>query len=259
MSKRKKEIFSQLLSRSEAGQKSLAWLIDPEKIHEDQSVIKQLKNYSSSSLDLILVGGSTMDAVDFHQAVQSIQAASGDIPVIIFPGSNTQLSSEADAILFLSLLSGRNPQYLIEEQVKAADRVQEVSLEVISTAYLLVNDGHLGSVHYASGTLPMLNSQPELCARTALAGKFMGMKTTYLDAGSGSQSVVHPRVIRRVKEKVGDLLFVGGGIDSLSKCKAAWEAGADVIVIGNAIEKDPGFLAEVISYRDVKRFSLHVN
>lgn len=259
MARTKGPIYDQILDWSSTGQKGLGWLIDPDKFDPSILSILKTKNNDLSALDFILVGGSQMDAEVFQYSLRLIKEAAQNIPLIIFPGSNAQLSEDAEAILFLSLLSGRNPRFLVEEQVQAARRVDGFDLEVIPTAYILVNDGHIGSVHHASGTLPIPNSDIQKCVDTALAGKFMGMKLTYLDAGSGLDSTVSPRVVEAIKDKVKSPIIVGGGIDSLDKLKSAYTAGADLVVIGNAIEKDPNFLVEVLKYKELRNFSSHVN
>jgi len=243
----------------QTGKKGVAWLIDPDKIEDEDQFLAEFSWIKSSSLDLILVGGSHISRDNFSQVISKLQALFEDISVVIFPGSQMQLSAEADAILFLSLLSGRNPEYLIGQQVTAAPLVYKLGLEVLPTAYVLVNDGEMASVHHVSQTFALPNSKPELVEATALAGKFLGMKFFFLDAGSGVKSPVSPQVIQRVKKTVDLPLIVGGGLDTLDKCKVAFKGGADLLVIGNAIEKDPNFLAEVLAYKEVKNLSLNVN
>ncbi|MDN3204200.1 phosphoglycerol geranylgeranyltransferase [Algoriphagus sediminis] len=256
MARIKGKIFELFQDLHLSGRKAIAWLIDPDKVGVDE--IKRL-GISRSQVDFIFVGGSQMQVDFFDEVVSAIKAEAGKIPVILFPGSHAQLSQSADGILFLSLLSGRNPRFLIEEQVKSSRQVEAMDLEVLATAYLLVNDGQLGSVHYASDTLPILNSNVELAVETALAGKYLGMKLTYLDAGSGSPSPVNPAVISEIKSAVNGPLIVGGGLDTIEKCKVALDSGADLLVLGNAIEKDPSLLAEVLDQIQIRNFSLNVN
>ena len=212
-----------------------------------------------SGLDLILVGGSSTSSQNFDLTVKSIKKIAGGIPVCIFPGSHLQLSGTADAILFMGLISGRNPEFLISHQVLAAPEVEKLGLEVLPTGYILVNQGELLSVHSASQTLPLSNEDVEMVRATALAGKFLGMKYFYLDAGSGASIPVSPKVIATVKDSVKSPLIVGGGLNSLEKARAAFDSGADLIVLGNSIEKDPGFLAEVLNIKQWYNLSLNIN
>lgn len=254
-----KKVSNLLNELLKSGRKGVAWLVDPDKIENERQLVEEFSWLKSSSLDLILVGGSHVSRDNFTEVILALQSVAEEIPVVLFPGSQMQLSAEADAILFLSLLSGRNPEYLIGQQVTAAPLVKNLDLEVLPTGYILVNDGEMASVHYVSQTFPLPNSKPELVEATALAGKYLGMDYVFLDAGSGVKSPVGTEVIRRVKKAVELPLLVGGGLDSLQKCKAAFQAGADLIVIGNAIEKDPNFLAGVLEYKEIKNRSLHVN
>jgi phosphoglycerol geranylgeranyltransferase len=238
-----------------SGQKGVAWLVDPEK-ELDQRLFSYL---SDSILDLVLVGGSASEIPFLEEVILSLKTKTEKLPVCIFPGSYLQVCPEADAILFMSLITGRNPEYLIGQQVEAADKVENSGMEVLSTAYLLVNDGEIRSVHSVSQTLPLLNSQKELVVKTALAGKLLGMEFIFLDAGSGALNPVHPNVISEVKRKVKSPLIVGGGLDSSEKVKAAFEAGADLVVLGNGVEKDPGFLAEVLNLKRCFNHLLNIN
>jgi phosphoglycerol geranylgeranyltransferase len=239
----------------QTGRKGVAWLVDPEK-ELDQSLFAHLPD---SILDLVLVGGSASEIPFLEEVILTLKSKSNKLPICIFPGSYLQVSAEADAILFLSLITGRNPEYLIGQQVEAAEKVENSGLEVLPTAYLLVNDGEIRSVHAVSQTLPLLNSQTDLVAKTALAGKLLGMDYIFLDAGSGAARPVHPKVISEVKRKVNRPLIVGGGLDSPTKVKAAFEAGADLVVLGNGVEKDPGFLAEVLNLKQCYNQLLNIN
>ncbi len=250
------KIFESFRELHLAGRKAIAWLIDPDK--STVSKIREL-GISKFPVDFIFVGGSQMNIDNFEEIVSEIKSEAGSKPIILFPGSHSQLSHSADGLLFLNLISGRNPRFLIDEQVKAAKDLQAMDIEVLPTAYLLVNDGKLGSVHYASQTLPMLNSDVEEVVDTALAGRFMGMEMTYLDAGSGSDSPVSSEVILKTKNVIDGPLIIGGGLDTIDKCKSAFDAGADVLVLGNAIEKDPSLLTEVLDNIQIRNFSLNVN
>ena len=254
--KRKVNKVQALLDRlHQSGEKGLAWLIDPEKElnHQDFKWIGQ------SSLDLILIGGSTSDPLILEDLISKIRSYSGKVPICLFPGSFHQITPLADAVLFLSLITGRNPEFLIGQQVKAAEAVNLSGLEVLPTAYLLVNEGEILSVHSVSQTLPLLNTQVDLVAQTALAGKLLGMQYFFLDAGSGAVQPVSASVIRKVKEKVQKPVIVGGGLDSATKVKLAYEAGADLVIIGNGAENNPGFLTEVLKLKQWYAHSLNIN
>lgn len=247
---------SKLLKRlSKSKRKGIAWLIDPEKV-VDWDKFTWVRN---SGLDLILVGGSSFGGDNFEMVLQSLKNIAGQIPICIFPGSHLQLSDKADALLFLTLISGRNPEFLIAQQVQAALKVHQTKLEVLPTGYILVNSGELLSVHAVSQTLPLSNDDPEYVKATALAGKYMGMRFFYLDAGSGAEAPVSAQVISKVKHALKLPIIVGGGLSNSQKVKSAFEAGADLVVLGNSIEKDPGFLSEVLDIKEAYNHSLNIN
>lgn len=250
-----KTVSKLLKNLSKSHRKGIAWLVDPDKE-------KDLEHFSwvlDSGLDLILIGGSSSTAENFEKTIQSLKKIAGNIPICIFPGSYLQLSESADAILFMALISGRNPEFLISHQVQAAPEVHALGLEVLPTGYILVNNGELLSVHSVSQTLPLSNDDPEYVKATALAGKYLGMRFFYLDAGSGAEVPVSPKVISAVKRGVNLPLIVGGGLTNSKKVKSAFDAGADLIVLGNSIEKDPEFLSEVLDIKHVYNHSLNIN
>ncbi|MFN3998891.1 geranylgeranylglyceryl/heptaprenylglyceryl phosphate synthase [Algoriphagus sp.] len=253
--KKVKEVSKIIKNLSKTRHKGIAWLVDPEKEND----FNQFGWVKDSGLDLILVGGSGFSFETFEKTIQSLKKIAGSIPVCIFPGSYLQLSNKADAIFFMSLISGRNPEYLISHQVQAATSIKKFRLEVLPTGYILVNNGELLSVHAASQTLPLSNDNPELVKATALAGKFLGMRFFFLDAGSGATYPVSPAVISTVKKATKCPVIVGGGLTNSEKVRSAFEAGADLVVIGNTIEKDPGFLSEVLKIKQVYNHSLSIN
>ncbi|MDR7131569.1 putative glycerol-1-phosphate prenyltransferase [Algoriphagus sp. 4150] len=259
MPKSKKKVGKILKRFYTTGQKGLAWLVDPDKVTDAGFFEYNHAWVKDSGLDLIFVGGSQLSRDNFTEVVLSLKRIAGKIPVVIFPGSQVQLAEEADAVLFLSLISGRNPEYLIGHQVLAAPIIKQMKLEALPTAYMLVGEGEITSVQYVSQTLPLPNSNPGLAKATALAGLYMGMKYFYMDAGSGAKSPVSSEVIKLVKSAICNPVIVGGGLDSLEKVKIAYESGADLLVIGNAVEKDPGFLAKVLEYKVLFNLSLNVN
>ena len=250
-----KKISKLLKGFSRSGKKGVAWLVDPEK----RDRLDQFDWIQHSGLDLILIGGSGGDGVALSEAIRAIRVFSGEIPLCIFPGSKLQLSDEADGILFLSLISGNNPEYLIGQQVEAAATLEEMSLEILPTGYILVNDGEIRSVHEVSKTLPILNSNLGQLKSVALAGKYLGMNYFYLEAGSGATNPVAPKAIQTVKKSVGSPLFVGGGLNSPERVKAAFDAGADVVVLGNGVENDPSLLAEALKIKRWYNQLLNIN
>jgi len=175
------------------------------------------------------------------------------LPIIIFPGSADQVSNKADGILFLSLISGRNPEYLIEQQVQAAIQIKESNLEVLPTGYILVDGGKESAVERVSSSKPICQTNSELILKTALAGEFSGKKIIYLEAGSGATVPVASTIISLVKNNLSIPLIVGGGIQTLHQLTTAYTAGADLVVIGTAFEKDPAF------FNIIKKEAIHEN
>lgn len=238
------KILDALTEKSQLGKKAIAVLIDPDKI-EDASRLTHLINLANENcVDYFLVGGSLITSTNLSEVVTHIKAAV-TIPVIIFPGSSIQIDPGADAILFLSLISGRNPDLLIGQHVVAAPILKNTTLEIIPTGYLLINSGRTTSVAYISNTTPIPDDKYSLAACTALAGEMLGLKLMYLDAGSGAEKEINTRMISTIRKSIKAPLVVGGGIDSARKALNALEAGADMIVIGNALEKDPNLLIEI--------------
>lgn len=217
------------------GKKMLAFLIDPDKAAANH--LKELCQLAEEqAVDFFLVGGSLLTGGDLDECIKLLKSFS-KLPIIIFPGSPSQISNRADAILFLSLLSSRNAEMLIGQQVVAAPYLQKSELEVIGTAYLLIDGGKQTTASYISNSNPIPADKPEIAAFTALAGQYMGMKMVYLDAGSGAKNSIPIEMIQSVSSRINIPLVVGGGINSKEKIKAAQQAGADLIVIGNALEK----------------------
>jgi putative glycerol-1-phosphate prenyltransferase len=223
--------------------KQLAVLVDPDKQTEN-SLLRLIELAENARVDYFFVGGSLLMQDRFEQTIGSIKQHS-KIPVIIFPGNNYQVSARADALLFLSLISGRNPEYLIGQQVVAAPLIKEAGLPVIPTGYLLIDGGRISTTSYITQTVPIPNDKPEIAVATALAGEMLGMKLIYLEAGSGAKNPVSAGLITAVKENITIPLIVGGGIRSAEQAEASCLAGADIIVVGNVLEKEPGLLMEI--------------
>ncbi len=221
-------------------EKHLAVLIDPDFYYEKklESILEKCKN---SSVSFIFVGGSFLSQNTTNEIIQFIKSKV-EIPVIIFPGSCFQISPYADAIFFMSLISGRNPDFLIGQQVMAAPLLEKMKIEILPTGYMLVEGDYLTTAHYMSNTLPLPKNKPNLAYATALAGKFLGLKMVYLDTGSGASNLVPCSLIEKVSQ-IPDLpVIVGGGIKEPMQVHQLWKAGADIVVIGTAIENNPNFL-----------------
>jgi phosphoglycerol geranylgeranyltransferase len=237
-------VLSTLRHRHEQKKKSIAVLVDPDKVEDTSRLLHFINLASENCIDFFFVGGSLITSANLSHVVKLIKD-NVNIPVVLFPGSAIQVDASADAILFLSLISGRNPELLIGQQVVAAPILKNTKLEIIPTGYMLINSGKLTSVAYVSNTMPIPDDKYSLAAGTAMAGEMLGLQTIYIDAGSGAEKEISARMIGAVRKSVSIPLVVGGGINSAQKAIAALEAGADMIVIGNALEKDPDLLTEV--------------
>lgn len=237
-------ILDTLQQRHKENKKSIAVLVDPDKA-EDPSRLQHLINLASENcVNYFFVGGSLVTSANLSEVVKKIKE-NVTIPVVLFPGNAIQVDASADGLLFLSLISGRNPELLIGQHVVAAPILRNTRLEVIPTGYMLINSGKITSVAYISNTTPIPDDKYSLAASTALAGQMLGLQTIYIDAGSGAEKEISPRMIAAVRKSVSIPLIVGGGINSSQKAIAALEAGADMIVIGNALEKHPDLLTEI--------------
>jgi len=239
-----KKIFQHLSQRKEKGLKSFAVLIDPDKITDNQSFTKLILSCKENSIDYFFVGGSLLTTDNVGEIITLIKK-NCNIPVVLFPGNNLQINKAADAILFLSLISGRNPDLLIGQHVIAAPLIKKYELEVIPTGYILVNAGNDTTVSYMSNTQPIPYDKPEVAACTAIAGEMLGLRVIYMDAGSGAAQPISTDMVSKVGESIKTPLIIGGGINTAPKAEAALNAGADMIVVGNGIEKNPDLLIEI--------------
>jgi phosphoglycerol geranylgeranyltransferase len=237
-------VLNTLQERHKLGRKSIAVLIDPDKVEGTSDLIHLINLASENCIDFFFVGGSLITTTNLSEVVRSIKE-NVSIPVILFPGNAMQIDSSADGILFLSLISGRNPEYLIGQQVVAAPVLKNTKLEIIPTGYMLVNSGKLTSVAYVSNTTPIPEDKYTLAACTAMAGEMLGLRSIYMDAGSGAEREISPKMIGAVRKVINVPLIIGGGINTPEKAVNALNAGADMIVIGNAVEKDPDLLIEI--------------
>ncbi|QED38265.1 geranylgeranylglyceryl/heptaprenylglyceryl phosphate synthase [Antarcticibacterium arcticum] len=227
-------IYKDLISAAEKEKKLLAVLIDPDKFNSGEA--EDFFRNLPKNITHIFVGGSTAENEDTQFTVNTIKKFSS-LPVILFPGDHSQITEEADAILFLSLISGRNPEYLIEQQVRSVARLRQSSLEIIPTGYILIDGGRECAVERVSQTRPISQNDIEKITDTALAGQFSGKKLIYLEAGSGASVPVASKVISAVKRALSIPLIVGGGIRTGIQLEKAYEAGADLVVIGTAFEE----------------------
>jgi len=236
-------IHKSLVSLRQNKQKGFAVLVDPDSVNLDQiDEIAELCN--AAHVDFLFIGGSLMTSNHLDQCIKRFKAIS-NIPVALFPGSPSQVSPEADALLYLSLISGRNPELLIGAHVVSAPIVKESGLEIISTGYIVVDGGAPTTVSYMSYSAPIPADKDDIAVCTAMAGEFQGKNIIYMDAGSGARNPISETMIRSVSSNIALPLIVGGGILTPEKAHINCKAGADVIVVGNAIEKDSGLIKEM--------------
>jgi len=237
-------ILESLRDRQKRKKKSIAVLVDPDKVEDAAKLLHLINLASENCIDYFFVGGSLITTTNLSGVVKQIKENSS-IPVVIFPGNSIQVEPAADGLLFLSLISGRNPELLIGQHVVAAPVIRNAKLEVIPTGYMLINSGRITSVAYISNTTPIPDDKYSLAACTAMAGEMLGLQSIYLDAGSGADKEISAKMIASIRKSIGVPLIVGGGINTPQKASNALEAGADMIVIGNALEKDPELLTEI--------------
>lgn len=223
--------------------KQIAVLIDPDKT-DATKLVKTIQQAEFAKVDFYLVGGSLLLKNNLEEIITVIKKNSKK-KVYLFPGNPSQISAKADGILLLSLISGRNAELLIGNHVLAAPILKQSKLTIISTGYMLIESGTQTTVSYISNTTPIPANKPAIAACTALAGEQLGLKTIYLEAGSGAQNSVSKEIIKAVKKQINIPLIVGGGIRSIEQIETAFLAGADVVVIGTAIENDIKFLEEI--------------
>ena len=233
-------IYEALRTRQQHGRKALAILLDPDHLDET-SLLHLLALSQAHPVDYFFVGGSLM--LSEHQAALiALIKAHSDVPVLLFPSHSLHLDGPADGVLLLSLISGRNPDFLIGQHVVAAPRLRASGLQLLPTGYMLVESGRPTTASYMSGTMPLPHNKPGIAACTALAGEQLGLKLMYLDGGSGAENPVSVAMIAAVREAVSTPIIVGGGLNTGEKVYAALTAGADVVVVGNHIESEPEFL-----------------
>ena len=238
-----KGIYQSLTERKRLGKKSFAVLVDPDKVN-DHNMEQLISLAVAAEVDYFLVGGSLVISNYLDECLQLIKRHC-TIPTILFPGSPSQVSKYADALLYLSLISGRNPELLIGQHVISAPFVKKSGLEIMSTGYMVVDGGAPTTVSYISNASPLPSDKNEIAVCTAMAGEMLGMKLIYMDAGSGAKRAINENMIEKVAASISVPLIIGGGIIEPEKAYRNCKAGADVIVVGNAIEKDPSLIKEM--------------
>lgn len=246
-----KKIYPNLLKAKETKQKLLAILLDPDKI-DLANVELLVKKIVQSPATHIFIGGSTIENNILDELILKIRQTSiflgwETLPIVLFPGNPSQISAQADGILFLSLISGRNPDFLIEHQVNAVSSLKQMDLEVISTGYILIESGTQTAVERVSKTKPLNRNNIEYVVQTAQAGEMLGNKLIYLEAGSGAKQAVPMQMIEQVAQNIKIPLIVGGGIVDLKGIQDAYDSGADLVVIGTAFENNIDFFNPTIN------------
>jgi putative glycerol-1-phosphate prenyltransferase len=240
MSQQDNGIYRKMVEGAAAGKKRLALLIDPDKA-ATKGLEHTLNIANETGVDLIFVGGSLLSEHQIGKCITTIKGNT-DADVVLFPGSPSQIHEAADALFFLSLISGRNADLLIGRHVEAAPFLRQSSLEVIPTGYMLVDGGTPTTASYISNSQPIPYNKPDIAACTAMAGELLGLRLIYMDCGSGAARPVSTEMITKVKRSVSIPLIVGGGIRTQEELSAEFNAGADIAVIGNAVEQNPELL-----------------
>jgi phosphoglycerol geranylgeranyltransferase len=222
--------------------KKFAVLVDPDKL-DDQGAENLAALCNKAEVDFLFAGGSLMVQHRMDQMLTRLKASTS-IPVVLFPGNSLQVTNRADAILFLSLISGRNAEMLIGKHVEVAPLLKQSNLEIIPTGYMLIESGSMTTALYMSNSHPIPSNKPDVAACTAMAGQMLGLKAIYLDTGSGAVHPVPAEMIAAVKQQTNVPVIVGGGLRTIEQITASCLAGADIIVVGNAIESDPELTLE---------------
>lgn len=236
-------IYADLLEAKKKGKKKFFALIDPDKLSFDE-IDKTIELGQTAQIDAFFIGGSLMVNNTLDDIIIRIKENS-NIPVILFPGSSRQLSYKADGLLLLSLISGRNPELLIGKHVEIAPYLKISPLEIISTGYMLIDGGVPTSVSYMSNTYPIPATKNDIAVCTAIAGELLGLKLIYMDAGSGARQAISTTMINAVSGAIDIPLIIGGGVRTAERAYQNVQAGADMIVVGNALEKDPNLIIDI--------------
>ena len=238
-----KDIYTHILQSKKEGKKLFAILIDPDKQNNVglSSIINKANN---NKVDFFFVGGSLLTNDSLNSCISTIKENS-NIPVVLFPGNAMQVHNKADGILFLSLISGRNAEMLIGKQVITAPLLKKSNLEVLSTGYMLIESGKSTTASYMSTTTPIPHDKNDVAVCTAMAGEMLGLKLIFMDGGSGAVNTISEEMIKSVSEEIDCPLIIGGGINTSKKALEKLKAGADIIVVGNAIENNTDLITEI--------------
>lgn len=239
-----KSVLKHIKSSKEKGEKLLAILLDPDKLQITE-IGKTIVKINQNKVDFIFVGGSTVPEEITGLFVKKIKEFT-QLPIVLFPGDFEQITDNANALLFLSLISGRNPEYLIGQQIKSVKKLQKLSLEIISTGYILIDGGVKTSVQRVSETAPISQSNIKEIVDTAIAGEYLGKQLIYLEAGSGAAVSADAKIIKNISENITIPLIVGGGIRTKNQLQIAYENGADIVVIGTAFEENNNALTSIL-------------
>ena len=237
------DIYNSILTNKKKRKKLFSILIDPDK-QDAKTLINIVEKAKKVKTDFFFVGGSLLTNNNLDMCIETLRKNS-DIPVILFPGNAMQVNDKADAILFLSLISSRNPEMLIGKQVITAPILKQSLLEIMPTGYMLIDSGEPTTASYMSNSTPIPRDKNSIAACTALAGEMLGLKLIFMDGGSGAKIPISTKMIKTVRKAINCPLIVGGGIDSAEKAVKNIKAGADIIVVGNAIEKDEGLISTI--------------
>ena len=236
------DIYTHILNSKKEGKKLFAILIDPDKQNKDS--LSVIINKASNNVDFFFVGGSLLTNNNLNSCISTIKENS-NIPVILFPGNAMQVHNKADGILFLSLISGRNPEMLIGKQVITAPILKKSNLEVLSTGYMLIESGKSTTASYMSTTTPIPHDKNDVALCTAMAGEMLGLKLIFMDGGSGAINTISEEMIKSVSQEIDCPLIIGGGINTSKKALEKLKSGADIIVVGNAIENNTDLITEI--------------
>lgn len=237
-------VLKDIRSAKNRGQRQFALLVDPDRVTANE-LAGLAARAQKSGVDLFFVGGSLLVNDTLVDCVQTIKD-NCDIPVVLFPGDNMQVAPNADAILLLSVISGRNAEMLIGKHVVAAPRLKHSGLEIIPTGYMLIDSGRPTTASYMSNSQPIPRDKDDIALCTAMAGELLGMGCVFMDGGSGAENSVTESMIRSVAGNISVPLIIGGGIRTPEMTRAKFEAGADIVVVGNAIEKESALLEEMV-------------
>ena len=237
------DIYTHILQSKKEGKKLFAILIDPDKQNKG-SLFAIINKANNNNVDFFFVGGSLLTNNNLNSCISTLKENS-NVPVILFPGNAMQVHNKADGILFLSLISGRNPEMLIGKQVITAPILKKSNLEVLSTGYMLIESGKSTTASYMSTTTPIPHDKNDVAVCTAMAGEMLGLKLIFMDGGSGASNTISEEMIKSVSVEIDCPLIIGGGINTSKKALEKLKAGADIIVVGNAIENNTDLITEI--------------